>query len=347
MLERVIEAFGLNKEPATITPICQGLINHSWKVKTGGEEFVLQQINEHVFKQPEAIAYNIALISDYLKEHQPGYYFTSPVKAVNGEQLVQLDGVGCFRLFPFVKNSHSIDVVQTPEQAFEAAAQFGKFTAALSGFDAQQLKITISHFHDLSLRYADFLGAIKSADQQRLKEGRELVQSLLSLSVIVEEYEEMKQTPGFLQRVTHHDTKISNVLFDEKGKGICVIDLDTVMPGYFTSDVGDMMRTYLCPVNEEETDLSAIEIRKEYFEAIVNGYLLHMQHHLSGTEAGYFQSAGRFMIYMQALRFLTDYLNGDKYYQASHPQQNLLRAKNQYVLLQQFQAFVNEVPVLL
>ena len=345
MLERAIEAFGLDKKPVTITPICQGLINHSWKVKAGGEEFVLQQINEHVFKQPAAIAHNIALISDYLQEHQPGYYFTSPVKAVNGEQLVHIDG-GYFRLFPFVKNSHSINVVQTPEQAYEAAAQFGKFTASLSGFDPQQLKITIPHFHDLSVRYADFLDATKKGDPQRLKEGHELIQALLALSVIVEEFEEMKQTPGFLQRVTHHDTKISNVLFDDKGKGICVIDLDTVMPGYFTSDVGDMMRTYLCPVNEEETDLSAIEIRKEYFEAIVNGYLLHMQHHLSGTEAGYFQSAGKFMIYMQALRFLTDYLNGDKYYQAAHPQHNLIRAKNQFVLLQQFQAFVNEVPVL-
>lgn len=124
-----------------------------------------------------------------------------------------------------------------------------------------------------------------------------------------------------------------NVLFDENDKGLCVIDLDTMMPGYFISDVGDMMRTYLCPVSEEEQDLSKIMIRNDFFEAIVHGYLSEMREALSEKEQGQFVYAGKFMIYMQALRFITDYLNNDIYYGEKYEGHNLKRAMNQIQLL--------------
>jgi hypothetical protein len=124
------------------------------------------------------------------------------------------------------------------------------------------------------------------------------------------------------------------VLFDKNGKGMCVIDLDTVMPGYFISDVGDMMRTYLCPVSEEEKDLDKIGIRRDFYQAIVEGYRSKMHQHLTSTENKYFFYAGAFMIYMQALRFLTDHLNNDRYYGAAYPGHNFVRAQNQLVLLQ-------------
>ncbi|HYK56947.1 MAG TPA: aminoglycoside phosphotransferase family protein, partial [Flavisolibacter sp.] len=129
--------------------------------------------------------------------------------------------------------------------------------------------------------------------------------------------------------------KISNVLFDSEGKGICVIDLDTVMPGYFISDVGDMMRTYLSPVSEEETDFSKIIIREEFYKAIVQGYYSEMKEELTETEKQYFFYAGKFMIYMQALRFLTDHINDDVYYGAKYEGHNFARAHNQVILLQQ------------
>jgi hypothetical protein len=124
------------------------------------------------------------------------------------------------------------------------------------------------------------------------------------------------------------------VLFDKHGKGICVIDLDTVMPGYFISDVGDMIRTYLSPVSEEEKDFNKIQIREDFFEAIANGYLSEMGGELSEVEIRHFVYGGMFMIYMQALRFLTDYLNNDIYYGAAYEGHNYLRAKNQVVLLE-------------
>ena len=135
-------------------------------------------------------------------------------------------------------------------------------------------------------------------------------------------------------RVTHDDTKISNVLFNEDGKGICVIDLDTVMPGYFISDVGDMMRTYLSPVSEEEKDFDKIDVREDYFKAIAQGYLAEMADELSSAELKHFVYSGLFLTYMQALRFLTDYFNNDTYYGSSYEGHNYVRAKNQVILLQ-------------
>ncbi len=138
-------------------------------------------------------------------------------------------------------------------------------------------------------------------------------------------------------RVVHHDAKINNVLFDiGNDAGLCVIDLDTVMPGYYISDVGDMLRTYLSPVSEEESDLSRIVIREEYFREIAKGYLGEMQLSLSLEEKQYFVYAGKFAIYMQALRFLTDYLYDDIYYSTKYRNQNLIRANNQITLLQRY-----------
>ena len=149
---------------------------------------------------------------------------------------------------------------------------------------------------------------------------------------VVDIFETIVRNPSFKLRVTHHDTKISNVLFSKENKGLCVIDLDTVMPGYFISDVGDMLRTYLSPVNEEETDFSKIEIREEYFSSIWNGYMGQMKDELHEEEKSHFIYAGKFMIYMQAIRFLTDYLNDDLYYGSKYEGQNFVRAGNQMVL---------------
>jgi thiamine kinase-like enzyme len=176
-------------------------------------------------------------------------------------------------------------------------------------------------------------------NKERINETQELVQYLLQQIRIVDEFESLKN--DFKIRVTHHDTKISNVLFDEQDKGLCVIDLDTLMPGYFTSDVGDMFRTYLSPVTEEENDYAKIEIRPSFYNAIVDGYLSEMEEELTTTEKQSFAFAGQYIIYMQALRFLTDYLNNDIYYGCKYPTHNLVRAGNQIELLKKFIAYTS------
>lgn len=329
----VLQAYGIAEQDAVVSPFGTGLINHSWKVQTGGCQYLLQQINHQVFTDPGKIAANIRAIGAYLARVHPDYLFVNVLPTPDGRDMVHIPGLGYFRLFPFMAQAHSIDVVQAPGQAFEAAVQFGRFTRMLAGMDTSLLQPTIPHFHNLGLRYQQFEQALQKGNRQRRAHASALIDALHQWKPLVNRYEAICSNPAFRLRTTHHDTKISNVLFDSNQQGLCVIDLDTVMPGFFISDVGDMMRTYLSPVSEEEPDFSRIEIRDLFYEAIVSGYLQEMRDELSADELDAFFYAGQFMIYMQALRFLTDYLNDDVYYGERYPGHNLVRAENQVVLL--------------
>jgi len=334
MLQNILQAYGLISS-VEVKPFGSGLINHTWMVSNGHRRFILQRINHQVFKAPADIASNIRMISNYLSQHFPGYLFVTPEQTLQQKDMVYISGEGYFRLFPFVQDSHTIDVVSTPSQAYEAARQFGGFTKRLCHFSCEQLHITLPDFHNLPLRYAQFEKAVATGNTGRAREAAVTIEFLKKHYNIVTISEAISAHPAFKKRVTHHDTKISNVLFDTSDRGMCVIDLDTVMPGYFISDLGDMLRTYLSPVSEEESDFSKIEIRADYFQAIAEGYLEEMKGELSNEEREHFIYAGKFMIYMQALRFLTDYLNDDVYYGSKYEGHNFMRAKNQVVLLQQ------------
>ena len=334
MLQKVFTAFGLNEAFDKAVTFGSGLINHTWKIKNGNNTFILQRINDQIFKDPGAIAYNIEITARYLRQHYPDYLFVMPVKSIYKEDIFFDEEHGYFRLSPFVENSHTIDVVKEPLEAYEAAAQFGKFTKLLAGFDATQLKITLVDFHNLTLRYQQFELALLNGNADRIKQSAKLIDTILANKSIAAIFEKIKFNTNFKIRVTHHDTKISNVLFDDNNKGLCVIDLDTLMPGYFISDVGDMLRTYLSPVSEEEKDFSKIVIRDNYFAAIAEGYLCQLKDELSTEEKNHFVYAGKFMIYMQAIRFLTDYINNDIYYGSKYEGQNFVRAGNQLTLLQ-------------
>ena len=334
MLQPVFDAFGISKHINDAVPFGSGLINNTWKINVGDKNFILQKINTNVFKQPDAIAYNINLVGQYLLANFPSYRFVMPVTSVYKKDIFYDGNEGYFRLMPFVENSHTIDVVNDPDMAYEAAKQFGRFTKLLCGFDASKLKITLPDFHNLTYRYQQFEEALSQASHEKILQSQNLIDAAFNHKEIVDEFEKIKSNPQFKLRVTHHDTKISNVLFDENNKGLCVIDLDTMMPGYFISDLGDMLRTYLSPVSEEEKDFSKIEIRDEYFVSIIKGYLGELHDELTSAEKEHFVYAGKFMIYMQAIRFLSDHLNNDIYYGARYPNHNLVRAGNQFQLLE-------------
>jgi Ser/Thr protein kinase RdoA (MazF antagonist) len=333
MLEKVLPLYGI-RNTAVVQSFGSGLIHNTWKITDGPKEYILQKINHEVFKEPSFIADNIAGIAAWLEKNHPEYLFVAPLKTKDGETIVHIPGEGYFRLFPFVKDSHTHDTAQTPQQAFEAARQFGSFTRALNDFPVENLKTTLPDFHNLSFRYAQFEEAIRSGHKSRITEADKTIRYLYSHNDILATYQQIIENKEFKLRVTHHDTKINNVLFDQNEKGICVIDLDTVMPGYFISDVGDMMRTYLSPVSEEEKNFDRISVRENFFYAIARGYLEEMGKELSEAEVDHFVYSGMFITYMQALRFLTDHLNNDKYYGASYPGHNYIRAMNQVTLLQ-------------
>ena len=332
MFERILKEFGITAN-AQVKPFGSGLINNTWLITDKGKEYILQRINDNVFKNPPDIATNLSLIDEYLEENHPDYLFATPYKTRSGDDMYFLKDEGYFRLFRFIKNSHTTDVVNSPSQAFEAAKQFGRFTNLLSQFPVHQLKFTIPDFHNLPLRYSQFESAIEQGNTARIQEAAATINFLKGQHAITSIFEQIDKDPGFKKRVTHHDSKISNVLFDDNDHGLCVIDLDTVMPGYFISDFGDMMRTYLSPVSEEEKDLDKIEIRDEYFKAIADGYLSEMNSELGPAEKAHLVYAGKFMTYMQALRFLTDYLNNDIYYGSKYEGHNFIRANNQATLL--------------
>jgi Ser/Thr protein kinase RdoA (MazF antagonist) len=175
MLRAVLSAYGLEEICSKIEMFGSGLINRTWKITTSDRQYILQRVNHTIFEKPDNIAYNIKKIAACLKQHSPGYHFVTPITSSDGEEMIYLEDEGFFRMFPFIEASYSKDVVETPEQAFEAATQFGKFTRLFSDFDVSQLKITIPHFHDLSLRYQHFLTALENGNGQRIAESEALV----------------------------------------------------------------------------------------------------------------------------------------------------------------------------
>lgn len=332
MFQNILAAYGLNADDCTIALFGSGLINHTWKITCGSRQYILQRINTAVFKSPQDIADNLIALQKYLQATAPHYLFVAPLPATSRNYLVTDHGQ-YYRLLPFVKNSRALDVLQEPSQAYEAARQFGQFSRMLNDFDASKLKYTLPDFHNLNLRVKQFQSVLNSAHRERLNIASAEIAAVKNYQHINQAYINITNNAAIPLRVTHHDTKINNVLFNADNRGLCVIDLDTVMPGYYISDVGDMMRTYLSPANEEEQNLDQITIREDYLKAIYNGYMAEMGEVLTDAEKSLFYYSGKFMIYMQALRFLTDYLNNDIYYHTTYSGQNLKRAQNQLRLL--------------
>ena len=332
-MESIFKIYGW--DPVKYTVVQQGLINNTYDVTTSTGNYILQTINHNIFKQPHAIDHNINAISDFLKINAPQYLFTHLIKSLNGSSLVEWEGQ-YYRAFHKI-NGYALSVLDNPSQAYEAAKQFGYFTQILTNFNASSLQITLPDFHNLSLRYQQFLTAVNNGNPSRIAQAQEAIKYLKEHAHFVQQYEQFIAHKESQIRVTHHDTKISNVLFnqaDGKETAICVIDLDTVMPGYFISDIGDMCRTCLCAVSEEEANLDLIKVDKLKWDAIQNGYLAAMNNTLSNFELDHLFFGGQFMIYMQALRFLTDHLNNDIYYGAKKEGKNYVRALNQIRLLE-------------
>lgn len=335
---RILEGFGLDYNAYQIDSFGSGLINNTFRLQHKADDddhdFILQRINTHVFKHPYVIVENHRKAADYLAAHYPDYFFLHPVSTAYGKDLFEWNG-DYWRMLPYVAHAHSVNEANNTKQAYEAAKQFGKLASNLSGIEMADLRPTIPNFHNLTLRYSDFQTAVNNGDAERKDHAEELIDTFERYSEIPITYEELKTDKDFPDRLMHHDTKINNVLLDDDtNEGVCVIDLDTLMPGKLISDLGDMVRTYVCPVSEEETDFDRIVIRDEYYDALMSGYLPELQNTLTGTEKEMLFYAGRFMIYMQGIRFLTDYLNGDVYYPVKYPLHNFNRAKNQLVLLQ-------------
>lgn len=340
-IQSVLKAFGLFKE-TSLKPFGSGLINSTYLLEND-KKYILQKINTEVFTKPEVISNNIREVSDFVNTTYPNYLFITPIRTLEGDEYFFYEGE-YWRLTPFVENSHTFDQLTKPEFAYQAAKAVGEFAKVTSQLDVSRFGESIPNFHNLSFRYSQFLEALKSGNVKRIQDQKLVIEQIQSLSHICETFEEIKGNPNIPIRIQHHDTKINNILFDQNsGKSLCLCDLDTVMPGYFISDLGDMMRTYLSAASEEEQDLDKVQVRPAYYTALVDGYLSQMSDTLTKEEQKYIHYAGEFLIYMQALRFFTDYLNDDIYYATTYPEQNLNRTLNQLRLLEGYTLLKKEL----
>ncbi len=331
--ELVLQAFGL-KASSVVSPIGSGHIHQTFLVE-GESKFVLQRININVFKDPGAIAANNRMAADYLAQHHPDYLFPTALLDRAGNELVYAADGFPWRLYPLIENTITVDFLSTDEEAYEVAVGFGRLTKNLDSIDSKLFKPTLDRFQDLGWRYEQFEEAVANAKPELISQAALQVQQAASFRYLVEEYKSLIASGSLKERIVHNDTKINNILFDRSThKAVCVIDLDTLMPGYFIYDLGDMVRTCVSPVSEEEKDIGKIKFRKEIYDALLKGYLSEMEGALSSQELKAIPFAGKMMTYIMALRFLADYLNGDVYYHTTYPGQNLVRAKNQFRFLE-------------
>ncbi len=334
-----------------VTPVTTGLINRTYQVTviSSGFKFLLQEINSEVFTEPEMVQANYETIWLQLRLEQSSrsgpdlVKIPEPLQFLDGSRLFYDRHERYWRIFEFIDKAHAVPLVQSSWEAQKAAQAFANLTTGFGSFDPKRLFVTIPGFHDLSLRYRQMLYSLKSHNYERLQKAAPLIKELKSRERYVSFYEVMTGSEEFIQRVMHHDAKISNVLFDDETEKVtAVVDLDTCMAGYFFSDLGDMIRSMVCREDENSLRFDEISIRKDFYEAILSGYLNILGDQLTGAEKKYIHYAGLLLIYMQALRFMSDYLAGDMYYRINYPEHNFDRAKNQLILLQKLEEFLQE-----
>jgi hypothetical protein len=343
---RAAEGFAVEGVLESVAPYGSGHINDSYCAvfEQGGrpERFLLQRINTRVFHDPAGLMENIERVVTHIagkvsRDSERCRHVLTLVRARDGlagqeGQAWQMDGDGnCWRMYRFIEGARSYDVVESGPQAYEAARAFGEFQRMLADLPAPRLRETIADFHNTPKR----LAALRRAVEEDAMGRAEGAQREIGFALERESVARILVEAGLPERVTHNDTKINNVLLDElTGKAICVIDLETVMPGLAPFDFGDMVRTMTCRAAEDERGLKLVRMEMEMFEAIARGYLSVAGAFLTGAEKGTLAEAGRVITLEQGIRFLTDYLEGDRYFKVHRAGQNLDRARVQFRLVE-------------
>ena len=302
------------------------------------QKYILQRFNNSVFKEPEKVLNNIRKITSHLNNisgKNPDTFYLSMLPTISNEYWYQDEMQKYWRCFDFIEGSYTIDRVENGSQAFEAARMFGNFFLSLSDINPTDLDVTIPDFHNIAKRVEALDKAVDSANEKRKSAASREISQSNQYEDLVKDY--LFVYPEIPLRATHNDTKINNVLFSSAtGKGLCVIDLDTVMPGTVLSDFGDMVRTFTNSADEDEMDLRKVFFRPEIFREMTVGFLEGVHGILKPVEKNSLILGGKLIIYMQAIRFLTDYLLGDTYYKIEYPEHNLVRTRSQLKLLDSF-----------
>ncbi|NOY81020.1 MAG: aminoglycoside phosphotransferase family protein [Kiritimatiellaeota bacterium] len=303
--------------------------------------YILQRMNHKVFTRIPELMENILRVTRHVRGkveslpgHDPDREALTVIPSRGGGPFIQREDGSCWRCYIFIENALTTDVAADPRQAYEAAKAFGTFQEMLRDLPMPRLHDTIPDFHHTPKRFEKLRKAIEQDRVGRAESaGPEIAFALArgEMTTTVTDGIERGEIP---ERVTHNDTKINNVMLDiESGRGVCVIDLDTVMPGSVLYDFGDMVRTSTSTGAEDERDLSLVTFQRDFFDALVCGYLDAVGASLLPRELELLAFSGRLITFEIGIRFLTDYLEGDVYFKTHHPDHNLDRTRTQFALV--------------
>lgn len=340
-LKNIVSQFVIEATVDEIIAFGGGLINDTYKVTTKEEDqpdYILQRINHNIFKDVDMLQKNIVAVTDHIRAK------LESEKAEDLERKVLqfvptkdgkyyfFDGTSYWRLMQFIPGTDTFDTVN-PKYAKFAGEAFGEFQARLADI-AVELEETIPNFHNMEFRIWELDEAIKKDNKGRVKEVQTYIDEIKKRAEEMCKGERLHREGKLPKRVCHCDTKVNNMLFDKDGKVLCVIDLDTVMPNFVFSDFGDFLRTGANTVQEDDKNIDQVAFRMDIFKAFTEGYLSSAKSFLTPLEIENLPYAAALFPYMQCVRFMTDYINGDTYYKIEYPDHNLVRTKNQFKLLQ-------------
>jgi hypothetical protein len=346
----VLDHFAVAGALASIEAHTSGLINYSWMARfdapQGPRRYLLQQINRHVFHHPEQVMENMARVTSHVARRlardgvrDAERRVLSLVPTRDGRTHHQDEAGETWRLMPWLEGTRPIEHATTEAEARDTARAFGRFLAQLQDLPGPPLHETIVRFHDTPARLATFERVVAADRVSRAGSCRGEIAALLERGPLASALALPASRGEIPVRPTHNDAKIANVLFDDRtGEALCVVDLDTVMPGLSLHDFGDLARSGVSDADEDERDLSRVAVRVPFFRALAHGFVEGAADALSPAERALLVTGAEVIVYEQAIRFLGDHLDGDRYYRTTRPGHNLDRARNQIRLLEELEA---------
>lgn len=333
-LNNIAQAFDIEGKVLEITPLGNGLINDTYRVRTDGpKDYVLQRINDSIFTDVDLLQDNIMKVTSHIRgklvaagESDIDRKVLTFIYLKSGDKTYLLEDGKYWRMSEFIPDAKTYETVN-PEYSECAGRAFGNFEAMLSDIP-YSLGETIPDFHNMELRLRQLDEAVREDKAGRLGGVKDIYEDILRYAKEMCWAEEMGREGKLPKRICHCDTKVNNMMFDQAGKVLCVIDLDTVMPSFAFSDFGDFLRTAANTVAEDSPEIESVDFRMDIFEAFTRGYIAGTAPFLNPIEREVPYGACRFP-FMQAVRFFADYLNGDTYYKIKYPEHNLVRTRNQ------------------
>jgi Ser/Thr protein kinase RdoA (MazF antagonist) len=340
----IVNQFSIEGTIESISPLGAGHINDSFLVKTketDKPDYLLQRINHHIFKDIEGLQNNILHVTNHIRKKlvaqgiQDIERKTLTIIPAKSGKLFDFDGENYWRIYLFIRGGKSYDAI-TPTLAYEAGKAFGEFQSYLADIP-EKIHETIPDFHNMEFRLKQFQEAVTHDLARRVNSNRDIIREIEQRAEEMCKAERLGREGVLPKRINHCDTKVNNILFDADGRILCVVDLDTVMPGYVLSDFGDFIRTGANTGKEDDADLSKITVDLDIFENYTRGYLETAGNFLLPVEIENLPFGAKLLTYMQTVRFFTDYLNGDTYYKIHFPEHNLQRTQAQLKYLQELE----------